>query len=235
MICICDKRIPPASLDSLYKIADEVFLLEPDSSLPLPISSHADLLLFVTQKHIIARADYYETQKAKIDEICRFCGRSIRISDSKAGDIYPLDCAFCAFVSGGHLFCREASTDKDILECASLEGLRIVNVNQGYAKCSTAVLHDGALITSDVSIARVAEDNGIDHLLIRPGFIDLPGYDYGFIGGCCGVWEDVLYFVGDVEAHPDYDSIFSFCQKHSTSAVSLSKDKLYDVGTLIFI
>lgn len=235
MICVCDKRTPPSSLSSLREIADRVFLLEPDFSLPLPISSHPDLLLFVTPKHIIARADYYEAERETIEEICRLSDRTLRLSDSKAVDSYPLDCSFCAFLSGEYLFCREASTDRAILECALNEGWHIVNVNQGYAKCSTAVLHDGALITSDFSIARAAEENGIEHLLICPGFIDLPGYDYGFIGGCCGACGDALYFVGDIEAHPQFDDISAFCQKHGTRPISLSKDKLYDVGTLIFI
>ena len=56
-------------------------------------------------------------------------------------------------------------------------------VKQGYAKCSTVLVNEQACITADTSIAAAVKQCGLDVLQIRPGFVELPGYPYGFLGG----------------------------------------------------
>lgn len=111
----------------------------------------------------------------------------------------------------------------------------ILNVGQGYSKCSCAILADGAIITADRGIATVTRQNGIDTLLISEGHVELPGYSYGFIGGASGLCGSRLYFCGDLEKHPDHMAIEAFSKMHSTQCISLSDGMLYDVGSLIFI
>ena len=54
-----------------------------------------------------------------------------------------------------------------------------------------AVVSNKAIITSDKVIAHEAKKVDLDVLLIPPGDIILPGLDYGFIGGCCGLIEKI--------------------------------------------
>ena len=58
-----------------------------------------------------------------------------------------------------------------------------ISSRQGYSRCSVCVVSDNAIITADEGICRSAEAHGVDVLKIRPGYIDPPGFDYGFIGG----------------------------------------------------
>lgn len=234
MICICDYRTPASVLASLKK-EFEVVQLPLDARLPAPVWGHIDLLVFILGKYLITRSSYYRIAKREIEYICKKAGLILTFSDSEAGNKYPDDCGFCAAISGKKLICRKASTDGEILYIAKKSGYAVVDVPQGYARCSCASLADGALITSDKGIARQTLKNGIDTLLISEGHVDLPGYSYGFIGGATGLCDNVLYFCGDLKKHPDCEAIIEFAHKHNTECISLSDEKLYDVGTLIFI
>lgn len=234
MICICDFRTPRGVLDSLKK-EFEVIQLPPDTSLPAPVCGHSDLLVFQLEKNLITRKSYYGIAKSEIDRICKQAKLELILSDAEAGDEYPLDCGLCAAVSGKSILCREASTDKEILSLANRLGYKTINVPQGYAKCSCALLADGSVITADRGIAAKALENDIDTLLIEAGNISLPGYDYGFIGGSSGLCGNKLYFCGDIKTHPDHEAIENFAKKHGTECISLGSERLYDVGTLIFI
>ena len=57
-----------------------------------------------------------------------------------------------------------------------------------------------------LSIYKKLTRYGIDVLLIRPGYIELPGYPYGFIGGTNGnLSKDIIVFSGSLKEHPDYE------------------------------
>jgi len=234
MICVCDYRTPKGVLDSLKKDY-EIIQLPPDTSLPEAVSGHVDLLIFKLENKLVTRKSYYRTAKDKIDLICEKCGLELVLSDVEAGDHYPNDCGLCAAVSGKNIICRNVSTDVEILRLADDPGYNLLNVPQGYSKCSCAVLADGAIITADRGIAKVTLENGIDTLLISEGNVDLPGYSYGFIGGATGLCGNKLYFCGDLRSHPDHEAIERFAKKHDTECISLSDERLYDVGTLLFI
>lgn len=234
MICVCDYRTPA---DVLYSLKNEfdVIQLPPDTALPAPVWGHSDLMIFRLEKYLVTRLKYYYIAAREIDMICKKAGLKLLLADSAVGIKYPNDCGFCAAVSGKNLICRRPSTDREILGLASELGYKILNVPQGYTKCSCAVLSDGAIITADRGISAVTLKNGIDTLLISEGYIDLPGYSYGFIGGCTGLCDNKLYFCGDLTSHPDADAIIAFAKKHETECVSLGSGRLYDVGSLIFI
>ena len=234
MICVCDYRTPASVLDSLKKEFN-IVQLPPDPSLPEAVCGHSDLLIFRLGNHLITRKSYYPAANGEIDFICGQSALELILSDSAVGIKYPNDCGFCAAVSGKNLICRHSSTDREILGLASELGYKILNVPQGYTKCSCAVLADGAIITADRGISTVTLKNGIDTLLISEGYVDLPGYSYGFIGGCTGLCGNTLYFCGDLTSHPDADAIIAFAKKHGTECVSLGSGRLYDVGSLIFI
>ena len=75
---------------------------------------------------------------------------------------------------------------------------------------------------------------GIDCLLIEKGHIDLFELNYGFIGGCSFlISNNELAFLGNIKNHTDYDKILDFIQSKNKKLVSLSDDKLLDLGSVI--
>lgn len=132
------------------------------------------------------------------------------------------------------VICNKNKTDKAILRFCEESHIGILHTNQSYAKCSTAVINDNAVITSDNSIYNLCIANQIDVLKISAGFIKLDGYDYGFIGGCCGLLNSrLLAFSGNIRNHIDYDNIKKFAANYHVDIVSLGSKDLYDIGSIL--
>ena len=195
-----------------------------------PVRNHPDMLCFhVGDNKWIFYKSVYDKNKREIDEL----SLDIILADNPKSGKYPDNIALNAAYLDKYILCAEKHTDKLIFEHCE-EEKTVLNIKQGYAKCSVCIVDEKSVITSDMSIYKTCIQNGIDVLLIRCGYIDLCGYDYGFIGGCSGLIDkNMLAFTGDITKHPDYDGIKEFCDSKNVEIISLSKKKLYDYGSLI--
>ena len=116
-------------------------------------------------------------------------------------------------------------------------GKRIINVNQGYTKCSVCAVSDKAFITDDKSIYQALKSADYDVLEVEKGSVALDGYDYGFIGGACTMIDDgTVAFFGDIKTHPNFRKIERFCIIHNVKIINLAENKpLTDVGGAVKI
>lgn len=235
MLAIVDERIPQPAADGLCARGWELVKLPPHPALPTPVSSHPDMLLFFAPDAIYTTGSYLQIALPMLNQIAAAVGKPIRTVAGEVGGQYPSDILLNAAHVGKYLFCREAHTAAEILDC----GYCPADVRQGYAKCSTLPIGDTALITADPSIANAARMRGLDVLQIAPGNVTLPGYDVGLIGGAasCSLYRhtDEILFCGNPDLHPDADAIRGFCSRHGVCPVSLSSEPLYDVGTIFLI
>jgi len=115
------------------------------------------------------------------------------------------------------------------------EGVELVHVNQGYAKCSISVVDDSSIITSDPGIAKAAEKKGLDVLLTETEEeIKLPGVKYGFIGGSSGLIDERKWLLtGDILNLKSSEKIIQFLQKKSIDIVYLPGEPVVDIGSII--
>ena len=152
------------------------------------------------------------------------------------GGVYPDNVKLNALYVDNKLICRVPSLDDKVKEYCDKNNIKLIHVNQGYAKCSCAVVSDRALITADQGIAKALTDTNIDFLTVEEGSVELEGAKYGFIGGASGYDSDkrTLYSCGDITRHPDYAKIKYFCDIHGTRIVNLNDDDLTDIGGIIF-
>ncbi len=157
---------------------------------------------------------------------------NIHLTETDAIGKYPFCTSLNALYLNNKLFCKENTLDTKVREYCKYNNIEIVNVNQGYTACSTAVISDKAAITADISIYKALKNNSIDVLLISPGNITLEGYDYGFIGGVCTMIDaKKLCFFGDISLHPDYEIIKKFCIIRNINILSILKGRpLIDIG-----
>ncbi len=147
---------------------------------------------------------------------------------------YPRDIGLNCAVVGKNIICNSQYTEQSVLDLAAKNGFRIIDVRQGYSKCSVCIVDDNAIITEDTGIANKCLQNDIDVLLLKNRAVKLCGYDYGFIGGCSGLLSDGrIVFAGCIENHPEYQFIDKFCRKYGKTAVSMSDEPLYDVGSIL--
>ena len=161
-------------------------------------------------------------------------------ADQKAGypafrqllPVYPGDIAYNAACTGRFLIHNLKYTAPHILEYAKAAGMSLVNVKQGYAKCSTVIVDKDSIITYDQGIAKACGSAGLDVLTIRPGHILLPGYDTGFIGGTSGRIGNTICFNGDLSAHPDGEAIADFISERGLKVRAFADWPLTDIGSI---
>ncbi len=230
---ITDNRIDKKCEEGLLKRSFEIIRMPSLSSLQAPVSAHPDMLLFVGKGKLICHKDYFSIAEEQIKMIAEISGCEILLSDEKIGGKYPSDILFNAALVGDKLICKRSAVSKFVLELYSDND--VIDVKQGYAKCSICTVGDNAIITADKSIAKAARENRIDVLEIDNSHTRLEGYDCGFIGGASGDDGENIYFCGSIDLHPESERIKEFCKAHGRGVGSLSDEALYDYGTLMFI
>ena len=140
-----------------------------------PVSSHADLQYHHLGGSRIAAAFPASKTSEQIKEL----GFRILAAQRAIGSPYPGDIGLDAARIGSLLICRLPYTDPALLDYCEKNDVQIINVRQGYAKCSVCVVDERSIITADEGIAAAAETNGIAVLRIRAGYIELPGMSCG--------------------------------------------------------
>lgn len=146
---------------------------------------------------------------------------------------YPSEAAFNAACTGRYFIHNLKYTFSGLLSEARRLGMVLVDVRQGYAKCSTVVVDETSVITYDRGIAGRCRSSGMDVLEVSPGHVLLRGYDSGFIGGASGRIGNTVYFNGDLSSHPDFRDIVSFIEERGLKVKWFPDWPLTDIGSVI--
>lgn len=222
-----DSRVSDISVVNLESMGYVVVRLPSFRGLLPAISSHPDILMCSLSDDIILTSRSYYNENVNI---LHGFSEHIVLSDECPHGHYPGDVLFDSLKVGTTLYGRMDSTSRILKDSCK----RLVNVRQGYARCSVAMLSENCAITADHNMFEALTKDGIDVLKIRAGYIELPGLDYGFIGGAGGRLENGLYaFFGDVMKHPDGKEIIDFAEKHKIKTVMLDSSMLSDHGGLL--
>ncbi len=235
MIALIDCRADAPLLSALEECGFEPILMPPADYLQSGVASHTDMLIFIGFGRLFCHARYFESHKELINRISALSNPELVLSSEPTGMDYPNDVLFNACIVGQKLICNKKTVSKYILDTAEANNYEIINVPQGYTKCSVCIVSDNAIITADKSIAKACKAADIDVLTVSEGHISLPPYDHGFIGGASGLCGNTVYFCGSLDHHPDAEEIREFCCSHGKNVISLSEHQLLDVGTLFFI
>lgn len=151
---------------------------------------------------------------------------------------YPFSTALNCAIIQNNIFCRVDFVYDGFLWLAEDFGFKMIDTQNGYAKCSTAVVSGSAIITDSRDIGeRAKEETNLDVLEISYGGVRLMNTDRGYIGGCCfKLSKDILAFTGKISNHPRYGEIKSFCLNHGVYLEELSDDELpVDIGGAVII
>ena len=155
---------------------------------------------------------------------------------SLLGQEYPADVPYNAVVTGKYLICNIRTVSPAVIEAAKTlyPDIHIVHVAQGYTKCNIVVVDDDHFITEDEGIFRkLSKIDGIHCLLLNSGYVDLPGYKRGFIGGASGRIGDEVWFNGDLSLHPDCDKMTELITDCGLTVCSITDRPLKDIGSII--
>lgn len=225
---IVDFRINTDEKKHLEKLGYETLCCPPSQALYNAVCGHPDMLLhFLKEDTIVVHKDI----PLNFINILEKMNIEVVLSKNSLKENYPYDICLNA-VNIDDIFVHYTKyTDPAIIN--NLYGKKILNVKQGYTKCSTAIINSNAFITSDPSIKNVLLKENKDVLFLPPGHINLPGLNYGFIGGTCGLLEkDILAFYGDLNYYKYGKDVMNFLEKHNVKPIFLRKGPLVDRGSL---
>ncbi|TDT61051.1 DUF6873 family GME fold protein [Fonticella tunisiensis] len=230
-LCVVDGRIPLSMEKNLKNRNIRLIKTERMSGVYDAISCHPDIMLHhLGGDEIVVAPNIPERIVYNLEDE----GFKIITGAREVGCKYPFDVPYNAARFGRFVVCNTKYTDEVLLEKFLERGLHIIDVKQGYAKCSLCVVSSDSIITSDRGVHNILIKNEIKSLLITPGGIDLFGLNYGFIGGASGcISGDSIAFYGNIKMHPDYDAIEKFLKNSGKNPINLNENTPVDLGTLI--
>lgn len=224
--CFVDCRITQEELSRLHKENLNIIQIPKSPHLYDSICAHPDIQVNISSKNeiIIAKNSLLDT--SLLNKL------NFQYSQNELFDKYPKNIFLNAVSLKDYFIHNLKHTDQVLLE--KNKHKHLINIKQGYSKCSCAIVNDNALITSDIGIYNSLKEYPIDVLLIPSGDIILDGLPYGFIGGTCGlISDDKMVFFGNLSHHSYGDEIKAFLSKHDVEPIYLSENRLIDRGSIL--
>ncbi|MCM1363585.1 MAG: hypothetical protein NC122_00585 [Faecalibacterium sp.] len=210
----------------------DIIVSQPNQSVDRRISHHVD----ISVHHVGAADIVIDKKQLQLYDKLKTYGMNVLLNKQDLCESYPNDCSLNFARIGKQAFGRYDCIDMNLLNLLKQKQVNIIDVKQGYSKCSSCVISDDALITDDESIYKAAISSGLDCLFISKGDIKLDGFEYGFIGGASGLIDkNHLIFFGDVRQHNDYYAIERFLIKHNCKFSYLENYPLTDIGGIVSI
>lgn len=230
-LMIVDGRIDDEIYNNLKKLNIQIIKTIKCEEVDESISYHPDIVIHpLNPKTIIVAPNVFDYYVDKLS------GMGIKIiKGEKFLDMqYPDDIAYNVGRLSGVAIHNFKHTDEKLKCYLKKEKLELINVNQGYTKCSLAILDQYTGITSDYPMYKKLINYGFKILLIEPGHILLEGQKYGFIGGASGNLDKNKFLLsGSIEEHPNKEDILEFVEKNNKKLIFLSEKRIVDIGTLI--
>ncbi len=224
-ILICDKSVP---LSEKFKHFIPTVSI---SVLPKSMRCHTDLQILHMGKGVFLSApETYDYYRENLEPL----GAEVVRGEKNVGSTYGEDCAYNILMMGNYAFHNTKFTSKIAKDYFEKNNIKLIHVSQGYTKCAVAPISENAVITADVSIKKAMDAIGFDCLLIDWEGVSLPGFSYGFFGGCSGrISKNEFFVCGSLKNHSSRDKIKSFLEKQDMMLIETDDDDLRDVGSFI--
>lgn len=231
-LVLIDGRISPEIEASLSNMNIDFIKTERHPGLYAAMAFHPDAFIHHVFKDQIIYAP--GTPPVLLDKLSKR-GFKLFMGEAFLKREYPMNIAYNAARVGKFFIHNLKYTDSILMKALLEQGLKAINVKQGYAKCSVSVVDENSIITADTGIAKAAENKGLDVLLLPPKQgIELPGLDYGFIGGSSGLLNKDLWSVsGDATKLSSFSEIQKFLTKKNIKIISLSQKSSVDLGSIL--
>ena len=231
VVIIASTLMPHEAKETLSNMGSVTWLEPSDKAYP-SISSHPDIFFFChNERHCnsVICANNVDIDLPQGIEVIR--------GVKSVGHKYPETIPYNAVGVGNILIHNMLHADSSILEFYGKISTKSVqlNVNQGYTRCNLLALNESNYITSDFGIKKVLEENGSNVFFVDPHQITLPGHDYGFFPGCCGLVDDNLVVCGSINRLKECKELRKFVRRNGMKIIELYDGELIDVGSIFFL
>lgn len=219
---IVDYRLGEDSKAVLSNMGDVVLFHH--TSVSGALSGHPDICIFYNNSDLICSSDI----PPEIVDAFEKHDIPYIIGEEPSGPEHPDTARYNACGNAKLLIHNTKFTTPTIL--GLYPDKEIINIKQGYSRCSTLLLDEKHLITSDAGIAKKCEEAGKDVLLVDTRDIILPGLEYGLFGGCCGISGGTVLIAGSLKYLPQGKEIEAFINSCGFTVYELNDAVPQDVG-----
>lgn len=234
MQVIIDERVDKNIEKYFLNLGYEVIKVKKCSTVYNEISSHTDIFCSKIDNTVVSSPKVLD---GNFNEKYNF------LTGDHVGNSYP-DCAKYNVCNIDNYAIHNFSiTDKVVLDVIVEKGYNLINVKQGYSRCSILPLGNMSCITSDKGIYDVLVKNNFDVLYINSSELDIKLFDEnniyskmsGFIGGCSTVLNDTVIFFGDIDRFKCKDKLLSFLHSKGFKVKDFKNMDVIDYGSCIFL
>ena len=228
MLIIHDSRLPDEAIRNL-QLYGECLSFHTEKITYEAIAGHPDIFFCPIDGDIVVALN---TPTHFVD--CLLArGFNIRKGENFVGGQKYNSTSYNAVVTDQYIIHNRKYTDPSILNYL---GRRIfMHVNQGYTRCSLFPLKNNNFITSDKGVEKTLCHNKINCCYISCEEILLPGFPYGFLGGCMGGYQNKIFIIGKLEYLSEGAKVYDFLRKLDYEIIELYDGMLFDGGGLFFL
>lgn len=233
MNCFVDYRVSEEELNNISSLGLNPIIVPKCTRVYDAINGHVDIQLSIPNK----RKQEVIVHK---DMPCEFLSTLSKnnihyiFSQNNINYNYPENIILNGLVLENYFIHNLKYTDEILIK--SQQNKKVINVKQGYTKCSVLPIKEKVLITSDHGIYKALIKENFNVLLLPFGDILLPNLEYGFIGGVGGmISKNKLALFGDLSNYKYGRILSEFLFNNEIDVISLKKGKLVDRGSLFCI
>lgn len=228
---IIDSKMRDIEKEKLKSIGYELYEIYPNPNLYFEISSHVDIHCVKINNFIIG------------DKNLDF--KNINYGNSILKNSYPLDIPYNICIVGNFAIHNFKYTDTKILEILEKENFIKININQGYSKCSIAVIDNNSVIVTDTTIAQILKKYNFNVLLLPESITkNIHLYKnsnleysnmHGFIGGCISRIDNYIFISGDLNKIDFDNKIKTFIEERNLKIIDFPNLDIVDYGGILKI
>ncbi len=244
-----DGRIRKFEEEKLIQMGYIVIKLPVCEKVYYEIACHSDIFIRRIENNIIIEKNMYDLLLEKSAEFKLFLEENkienkykVIITDFNISSKYPNDIGLNLCKVGKNAIHNFKFTDKKLLDVLNNLDYKRININQGYSKCSIAVISDNSCIVCDSSIKEKLQENKIETLLVEDvdkniKLLSPNGFSgmHGFIGGSIVQIENQVVVFGDLSNIDENGSIRKLIKKQNKEIIEFKKELLIDYGGMIVI
>lgn len=229
MLAIIDYRSSKIAIENLAKFANEILLFKSKNITYESISCHPDIFIYQDSENFIIAPN----SPVELFNFLKKYNLKFQIGNANVGDDFKNSVLFNC-VSSNDLFLHKIKhTDDSILNVNSHK--KFINIPQAYTRCSMLHIGNNVFITSDKGIENVLKNNNLECFYFSPTEIKIIEHKNGFLGGTCGIFQNKIFFNGNIFKHKNGLEFANFLEKNQLEIVCLHNDFLYDGGGIFFV
>ena len=234
---IIDERMRGIEKEKLKSLGYELIEKNKNENLYSEISSHVDIFACKIKDKIIVENGLYKTLKSKLKNADFIINGTSNVYGG-----YPDDIKYNVCIVGNKAIHNFKYTDIKLKKEIKENNLELIDVKQGYSKCSIAVINDNSIILSDKGVNKSLENKGLDILFLdyTPDIKLLTENNKyskknGFIGGVISKIQNNIIVFGDLSKIDVNNKIKNFILGKNLKIVDFNGLDVIDYGGIIEI